>query len=585
LLCLALIVVIAATPWLPPTLRDALRHAPVLPEALAAALLVLTALAATALVSRARKRPENGRAISLAARIPQAVAYSVSLPAIPLLAWAAHGIAAASIPQDAAFSLAGGAALFAFALLVMERTLAAASPRILPEAAPLRALTAAAAVCILAVGLATAAKAAGVPYTATVISALCLYIAAMAVELWVRAVGRCFLPAPRPEAATGAVASVLAALATPGGFGATAGTAAVQRNFGIDFSRSWALRYVRAAFAPLAVCLVLLAWVLTGVTLVPIDGRAVYERFGAPVAVLHPGAYLGLPWPLGAARAVEFGAVHEVSLGGAAALEQASPAEAPAPASADRLWEQPHEAEVTLVVASGTAAERRQSFESVSADLRVLYRVGIADADALRAAYAAVDPEAMVRAAAGQVVTDYFAERTLDEVLGANRETMSLRLRERLQASLDAQGSGLQAVDVVIEAIHPPLGAADAYHGVRAAEIAANAKVAEEKGAAAATLAQARQYAFDQAANATAAAAETVADAQAAQIRFTADFAAAKASRPSFVLERYYGALRADLARVPKTIIDHRLNWPEPPVLDLRPYGAPPAAAGALKDE
>jgi regulator of protease activity HflC (stomatin/prohibitin superfamily) len=37
---------------------------------------------------------------------------------------------------------------------------------------------------------------------------------------------------------------------------------------------------------------------------VPLDQRAVYERFGAPVRVLHPGLHLILPWPLGRLRPV-----------------------------------------------------------------------------------------------------------------------------------------------------------------------------------------------------------------------------------------------------------------------------------------
>jgi hypothetical protein len=40
------------------------------------------------------------------------------------------------------------------------------------------------------------------------------------------------------------------------------------------------------------------------------------------------------------------------------------------------------------------------------------------------------------------------------------------------------------------------------------------------------------------------------------------------------MLERYFTALSMALAKAPKTIIDHRLNWPEAPVLDLRPFTA-----------
>jgi len=129
----------------------------------------------------------------------------------------------------------------------------------------------------------------------------------------------------------------------------------------------------------------------------------------------------------------------------------------------------------------------------------------------------------------------------------------------------------------VIEAIHPPAGAADAYHAVRAAEIAAQASVAAERGNAAVIRAQSRQYATDRIDAARATAAEILENARAAELRFTADREAARASPKTFLLERYFGNLSAALAGTPKTIIDHRLNWPEAPVLDLRP----PQASGS----
>jgi hypothetical protein len=126
-------------------------------------------------------------------------------------------------------------------------------------------------------------------------------------------------------------------------------------------------------------------------------------------------------------------------------------------------------------------------------------------------------------------------------------------------------------VAVAIEAIHPPAGAADAYHAVRAAEIAASASIAAERGRAIVVRSQSKQYAFEQMAAAAAGAAETVGTANAALTRFAADRDAAHAGGRAFLLERYFSSLSMALGRSPMTIIDHRLNWPEAPVLDLRP--------------
>ena len=141
-----------------------------------------------------------------------------------------------------------------------------------------------------------------------------MLVAAIGGELTLRALGRLFLPAPAPHAARAAVTSIIAraiiaGARTPGGMGAP-----LREHLGIDFSRSWALIYLRAATLPMLGFLLLLAWGLSGVSLVPLEARAVYERFGAPVAILHPGLHIGLPWPLGTTRVVEYGPVHAIGL-------------------------------------------------------------------------------------------------------------------------------------------------------------------------------------------------------------------------------------------------------------------------------
>ena len=86
--------------------------------------------------------------------------------------------------------------------------------------------------------------------------------------------------------------------------GAFQGSAAF-RQLGIELRRSWALRFLRRATVPLIAGMVILAWAVTGLTSLPLDRRAVYERFGVPVAVFGPGLHLHLPWPFGLLRPVE----------------------------------------------------------------------------------------------------------------------------------------------------------------------------------------------------------------------------------------------------------------------------------------
>jgi regulator of protease activity HflC (stomatin/prohibitin superfamily) len=554
----------------------------------AAMLLLLAGLLGTLILARARLRTAGAaadmRRVGRAARVPQAIIVPALALAAAALAWFHRPDPSLPPGDPQSCTLAAAAAIAAaFLLLIIERTLAATNEHRLPEAPALRALAFLAAGVTFAMGLLELLAGAGVPATAYAGDAVALLIIAAAIELALRALARLFLPPPAGEAARAAGASLIARLVSVGGAVRGGVAAPLRQHLGIDFSRSWALAYVRAASLPMLGFFLLLAWGLSGVSLVGLDARAIYERFGAPVRVLQPGLHIGLPWPLGTARAVEFGTVHEIGLGPAGLV--AAPrtgAEDAAPASADRLWEQAHPAEVDLVIAS--AANGRESFQSVSADLRILYRIGLTDADALRAAYATVEPQAFVQAAAGRVVARFFADRTLDDVLGGDRDTMSETLRSRLQAELDSADTGLQAVAVVIEAIHPPAGAADAYHNVRAAEIASRAAVAVERGAAETIRAQSMQYAFLQSANAQAGAAEAVATARTSALRFAADQDAAKAGGRSFLLERYFASLSASLARAPKTIIDHRLNWPEAPVLDLRPLASAAGSTGGKEE-
>lgn len=512
-------------------------------------------------------------------RAQLAVMLAAALAALAL-AWSADRSALPpEAPPATALTLAALAAALAFPLLIAERTLAATPATMLPEAASLRALALLAAGVTFAASLAELAAGLALPYTPLAKTLLVGLVGIVALELGARAAGRAFLPPSHAIHATAPVRSLIArtlagAPTDRGGPGAR-----------VQFGRSWALAYMRAAAAPMAAGLLLAAWLLSGVVVVPLDGRAIAERFGAPVAVLHPGLHTTLPWPLGGARALEYGTIHALGLTGALTTTDAAPAEAPAPASADRLWNEPHPEEVTLLIASAGSGAAAQSFQALAADIRVLYRIGLSDAAALAAAYAAADPAGLVRAEAGRAVTRYFAGKTLDAALVADREAAAASMRAAIQQALDARHAGLDVIDVTIEAIHPPAGAADAYHNVRAAEIASLASIATERGNAATIAAQAQQYAFDQTSQATAAGAETTARARQAGIRFDADRGAAHANSQSFTLERYLATLTGALARAPKTIIDHRLNYPEAPVLDLRPLAPAAAGSGGAKED
>jgi len=512
------------------------------------------------------------------ARRPQ----GVIVPALSLLAalcaWclrpAPPGLATHAMP------LGGAAVVLAFPLLVAERIVAGTPRTRLPEAAALQALLFVPVLVIPLAGLVQIAAGLGFAWAPAAMTLLAAYLCLVAAELAVRSLANWFLPPP-PSEAHAALSSVAALLLQPARLAPNGLATPLRTHLGLDLSRSWALRYARAAALPVATVLALVAWGLTGATLIDLDQRGIYERFGAPVAVWAPGAHLGLPWPFGRVRRLEYGVVHALPLEGEDIPAARTGAEGDAPASADRLWESAHPAEVSYLIASLETAGG-QSFQVVSVDLKLLYRVGLDDASALRAAYAVAAPGALVRAEAGRLLARVFAGRVLNDMLGAGRETLAETLRARLQSELDQLGSGVELVGVVIEAIHPPVGAAEAYHNVQAAEIVADTAVATERGRAQVAAATARQTSTDLVAGAGGAAAERVGQANAALRTFTADQGAAQAGGQAFLMERYFANLATALARSPLVIVDHRLKGADAPVIDLRSFGA---SAGRPADD
>jgi len=554
-------------------------------------LVAVAGLAGTLPVASARLRYMQGRGgprwlpadparlLGWAARRLQ----GVIVPAFCLAACAAVWTLRPLAPGGPEATVLGAAAIvLGFPLLLAQRIMAAVPARELDEAEGLAALLRLPVLALPLAGVLEIAAGQGIGVARIGLLGLAILVGLVAAELGLRALGNWFLPPPAPDAARASVASLTARLLAEGSVGRSL-AGPIQAQLGLDFSRSWALRFARSAALPVLVGLGMVAWALTGVSLIGLDQRGVYERFGAPVAVWQPGAHLGLPWPLGRVRLVELGVVHTMTLGGTETADATTRAEDPAPESANRLWDRAHPAETSYIIAAADSAGA-QSFQSVDADLKVLYRIRADDQSALRAAYGVLAPEALVRSLTGRLLARLFVGRQLPDVIGANREALADGIRRDLQAELDAAGSGIETLAVVIEAIHPPLAAAEAYQNVQAAEIVASTAVAVERGRAQATAAQARQSATDMTDAAKGAAAETVGAADVKLREFTADANAAQIGGEAFLMERYFANLVTALPKAPLVITDHRLTGADAPVIDLRPFGAPPTSAPSGDD-
>lgn len=485
--------------------------------------------------------------------------------------------------------LAAASLVVAFLLLVIERHLATFNPRLLPEASVLAALVRLPIAVLLLCGLGCLLLYGGITrgaYAGRIAAILCLAVSA---EMTLRALATLFIPFPPTLEARPTATSLLAGalvLRRPRPVAAT-----VRDWLGIDLTRSWAIAFVRAAFAPVLTVLVLFGWGLTGVEALRVDQRAIYERLGRPVAVYGPGLHVHLPWPLGRLRPVEYGVLHDVPIVvGAGDAAAGSVAQGPLPDAeaqpgpeADRLWDETHPSEAAYLVAS--LSRSQQSFQSVDIDIRVVYRIGLSDAAAMAAAYTSASPQRLVQAYTSRLLAHYFAHHTLADVLGPDRAQVSHDITTDLQAKLDAIPTGIQIMAVVVEAIHPPPGAATAYHAVQTAAISAHTTIAEQTGYAVSRVSDAQRQAGITLDQAAAASHETVVDATVNSIGFAADRQADAASPTSFLLERKLDRLASGLAHKQVLIIDHRLRGQpgtaatgEPPIIDMRPPGSGSAA-------
>lgn len=484
------------------------------------------------------------------------------------------------VPAALRAPVAGVLIALVFPILVLERHFANIPAQMQPDSAMLARLCRVPMLTLLGLGLATLARWLDFPGVATLIERTIAVITGLVgLELVLRSVAGWYgARAPGGERRCHADSTIAGLLSLQRPDFASLGARA-SRRLGIDLTRSWALGFIRRAALPTLLALAAFSWLLTGVSALGSSERAVYESFGRPAGVLHPGLRVHLPWPLGVLRPVEFGTVHEIPV--VFAADDGTPAEAetsttptaadiegPAPAGADRLWDASHPAEASYLVAS--KSNGRQNFEVINIDLRVLYRIGLSDQAAQEVTYNVAAPEAIIQAAAGRMLARYFARYTVLDVLGQNRAAFIRGFQQELQSRLTDLSTGVEIVGIVVEAIHPPPAAATAYQGVQAAAIRSVVQIAEAKAEAVQIINSAQADATTLRNEAEAAAAERLDLAKTELALFDGDRQAYSAGGKAFLFERRLQHFDKALANVPFTLVDHRIDRTDAPLLDLR---------------
>lgn len=369
-----------------------------------------------------------------------------------------------------------------------------------------------------------------------------------------------------------------------------------EQHLGINLSGLQTFQFMKRLGWPVCIVMVIVGWLSGCIINIPIQQRGIYERMGQPVAVFRPGVYLGLPWPFGSVRLIEYGMVHELQT----STDNDTPADSEttrltettqvpssshfsssgtstsvndtadglAPLSTWRLWDTSHIGDQSQIIASQNG--NQQEFQIMDMDVRLIWRIGLTDQAALASTYRIEKLPVLIRNIASQVLVRAFAGKQLDSLLSGPQNQLAAQLNRQIQHQLDVLDTGVELLSTKIESIHPPAGAANAYHGVQAAQIDANALISKEHGYAASLIGEGEMTALTALSQAQASSVETIDQSRAEAIQFAADTGSWHSAGQAFLLERHLQTLQSSLGHSPLLILDSHLQGEQAPLLDFR---------------
>lgn len=271
----------------------------------------------------------------------------------------------------------------------------------------------------------------------------------------------------------------------------------INYQFGFEVSRSWFYQLLGKAVTPLIAFGLLILLTFSSVVVVQPHQQAVVTRFGSIVGEpMGPGIHLKWPWPIGDARMYAVERVHQIYVGSVKVKRDANTA---------ILWTNQHaDGKEEYLVTAPTPISRRvvgsdartedggsAGVGLIPAEIVVQYR--IRSKSLLDFVQAADDPVKLLEAIADRWVTTYFASHDVDMLLARGRIEAGSKLKEQIQAEVDAHKLGLDIIFVGMTSVHPPTESevADTFHEVINALQEKESKIQEAHSEAIKTLAQA----------------------------------------------------------------------------------------------
>ena len=199
---------------------------------------------------------------------------------------------------------------------------------------------------------------------------------------------------------------------------------AAEQQLGIDLRSTWALLLVRRALEPLVLCLCLVGWLSTALTVVGVEEQGLVERFGRPHGTepLNPGLHVHLPWPVDRVIRVPVQRIQTVQVG-----HEGDEKEGPE----DVLWAVEHAPnEYTLLLGNGR--------DLITIDAAVQYRIVNAPAWA----YNTQNPAVALKAIAYRAVMRSTVDLTLSDALSQNIATLTGQMQQNGTAGSGHAGPG-----------------------------------------------------------------------------------------------------------------------------------------------
>jgi regulator of protease activity HflC (stomatin/prohibitin superfamily) len=195
----------------------------------------------------------------------------------------------------------------------------------------------------------------------------------------------------------------------------------------------------------------LIIWLLTSLVIVGPDKEAIFSRFGAVVdkKAYGPGLYFKLPWPFTSAQIYDSYKIRILNIG----FE-------PDPDQRHIIWTKAHALKYfDLVVGDGV--------EIIAIDCQIMFRIK----NLHNYLFNMQNSDEFISSTAYKLLTQETVSAKFDDIITRDRRLLADQLKSQLQVAVDQENLGINIIEVVFLAMHPPLEVADAFEDVISAQI------------------------------------------------------------------------------------------------------------------